>query len=84
MEPPFRCRCGSEFALSREETIEVTRYAAGYRGSWVPGGSGLSLADLEHMCLSRARQHAIRQIETERPRGSIPPGVSGQGPRPGR
>jgi ribosomal protein S27AE len=73
LRPKFRCgSCGGTFPTPSEETITITRYTAHYLGSWKDAPKGLSAVSLERACLSRARQHAIREADADEVRALLP------------
>ncbi len=62
--PQFKCSdCRSEFDTPVEETIPVTVYVADYQRTWRPI-SGLPSTALDAAYLARAKQHAIRELNT--------------------
>lgn len=62
--PANRCKHGHTFDASADEMIAVTFFRANYGGTWLPLRGHLSADALEHMTVSRARQHSIREIDT--------------------
>jgi ribosomal protein L37AE/L43A len=64
VRPRYRCAaCGNEFPRARTERLEVTVYRADYAVGWVGIDGAVTVAALETVCLSRSKQHAIRQLD---------------------
>lgn len=97
LTPRYRCSCGNEFDEPLIEPIDVTVYRAEYADGWIAVDGALAAAGLETAYHSRARQHAIREVDAAVLRSLLadrhvyldgipahPPRAVGASPRGGR
>lgn len=71
-QPPFRCAaCSSEFEQTDKKEVSVRTYTADYSGAWRPADSMFPVTELSSAYVSRAAQHSIRQLNTDRLRSLL-------------
>jgi len=61
--PEYRCQlCHEECDYPKEQAVPVALFTANYGTSWTPLNHPLSVASVSHCYLSKAAQHAIREL----------------------